>query len=93
MNSTHTPGPWDVSFGRNDAAIHAGGTIAMIDDVMTGWRANARLIAAAPELLAALEAAHTSLSAWVDYAQGDISDDDNETLDMIVAAIAKAKGS
>ena len=54
MAGYHTPGPWDVSFGRNDAAIHAGGTIAMIDDVMTGWRANARLIAAAPELLAAL---------------------------------------
>jgi len=31
-NAKHTPGPWDVSFGRNDAAIHAGGTIAMIDD-------------------------------------------------------------
>lgn len=28
----------------------------MISDIMTGWRANARLISAAPDLLAALEA-------------------------------------
>lgn len=51
----HTPGPWWLDIGKTDAAIHAGGTIAMISDIMTGWRANAHLIAAAPDLLAALE--------------------------------------
>lgn len=84
MNSTHTPGPWDVSFGRNDAAIHAGGTIAMIDDVMTGWRANARLIAAAPELLGSLEDMLAVLEA-----RGA----DGPAMDRARAAIAKAKGA
>ena len=55
MAHKHTPGPWALEFGAHDAAIHAGGTIAMIDDTMTGWQANARLIAAAPDLLATLE--------------------------------------
>ena len=81
MNSTHTPGTWDVSFGRNDAAIHAGGTIAMIDDVMTGWRANARLIAAAPDLLAAL----------IELQQMVEAGESNEGTHAVVrAAIAKA---
>ena len=81
MGGQHTPGPWDVSFGRNDAAIHAGGTIAMIDDVMTGWRANARLIAAAPELLGSLEDMLAVLEA-----RGA----DGPAMDRARAAIAKA---
>ena len=85
MNSTHTPGPWDVSFGRNDAAIHAGGTIAMIDDVMTGWRANARLIAAAPELLAALGDIVASSDA-------NCGDSLANAIRTAKDAIAKAKG-
>lgn len=81
----HTPGPWDVSFGRNDAAIHAGGTIAMIDDVMTGWRANARLIAAAPELLAALGDIVASSDA-------NCGDSLANAIRTAKDAIAKAKG-
>lgn len=81
----HTPGPWDVSFGRNDAAIHAGGTIAMIEDVMTGWRANARLIAAAPELLAALGDIVASSDA-------NCGDSLANAIRTAKDAIAKAKG-
>lgn len=81
MAGQHTPGPWDVSFGKNDAAIHAGGTIAMIDDVMTGWRANAALIAAAPDLLAAL----------IELQQMVEAGESNEGTHAVVrAAIAKA---
>lgn len=81
MAGQHTPGPWDVSFGRSDAAIHAGGTIAMIDDVMTGWRANAALIAAAPDLLAAL----------IELQQMVEAGESNEGTHAVVrAAIAKA---
>lgn len=82
-NATRTPGPWDVSFGRNDAAIHAGGTIAMIDDVMTGWRANAALIAAAPDLLEALQEAVNKGYMW---------DNDPKLWSKARAAIAKATG-
>jgi hypothetical protein len=62
--SAHTPAPWAV-----DGTLHSGdldvisadGRIAMIDDSRaTGWneptiKANARLIAAAPDLLNALD--------------------------------------
>ena len=87
-NAQYTPGPWDVSFGKNDAAIHAGGTIAMIDDVMTGWRANAALIAAAPDLLAALEALARWETCDLDAEQAAALMD--EVCDMARAAIAKA---
>lgn len=50
---THTPGPWEV---QDDCAtsIWAGGHY--IAETYTDGEANARLIAAAPDLLAALEA-------------------------------------
>lgn len=51
--------------------------------------ANARLIAAAPELLAALEA----LVGEADLGEVDLDDDDRIKLDNARAAIAKAKGT
>ena len=47
------------------------------------WRADARLIAAAPDLLAACEAALLWLEAW---SEGD------ESAEILRSAIAKAKG-
>jgi hypothetical protein len=60
----HTPGPWVIDGSVNAEnldVINSEGRIAMIDDSRsTGWNvptinANARLIAAAPELLEALK--------------------------------------
>lgn len=87
MTHGHTKGPWYLDIGARDAAIHAGGTIAMIDDTMTGWQANARLIAAAPDLLAAL-------APLVDAApkDGGMIRLDGDELARARAAIAKAKG-
>ena len=53
-NLKHTRGPWQLTFGEHDAAIHAGATIAMVDDTMGGWKENATLMAAAPALHDAL---------------------------------------
>lgn len=51
----------------------------------------ARLIAAAPDLLSALESAYNAI-AW-DIPGGNLSDDDEEALlDTIRATIEKAKG-
>ena len=88
MNTTkHTPGPWSASPSpTSDGLYHvykADGNFLTLEDAE--HKANARLLAAAPDLLAALEkvAHHTntgphSLPAFL--------------ADEIAAAIAKAMG-
>ena len=79
MNVQHTPGPWvrdfedDVLSADGDlvAAVYAGDLDEQED--------NARLIAAAPDMLAALELIAASGQR-------------NAAYDACVAAIAKAKG-
>jgi len=51
----HTDGPWQLTIGENDAAIHTDVTIARVSDEAHAWKANARLIAAAPRLLEVLK--------------------------------------
>jgi len=84
-NATHTPGPWLLDIADHDAAIHAGGTIAMVDDTMALWRGNAALIAAAPDLLAAIKDI---------VAASDANDGDSlaNAIQAARAAIAKARG-
>jgi len=59
----HTPGPWNVSSGQDDAIITtddgSGASIAVVYGAHAWrkeWQANARLIASAPDLLATLKA-------------------------------------
>ena len=95
----HTKGPWSVSFnGADDILIFGGGDLVRsekcVAKVKTYHRsvleaeANARLIAAAPELLAALE---NIVGLWADSEQ-------NNGLAQIMAreaqaAIARAKAT
>lgn len=53
----HTPGPWELQLANSGARIVVGelGNYTVICHGLGGNRANARLIAAAPDLLAALE--------------------------------------
>jgi hypothetical protein len=84
--SAHTPGPWDVA-DTDDSLITKGRTkIAMTFEVEGDvWgAANARLIAAAPELLFALK----NLLA-VKNGEGGTAFDSDE---IARAAIAKAEG-
>lgn len=55
MNTTphHTPSPWHIAWCKSGAHIYDQGTIAVVSDELIAWKANARLMAAAPELLAA----------------------------------------
>lgn len=67
--SGHTPGPWILTqhtgkeYGKPDLCSHAvmGANelqiATVVSDCVDGFEANARLIAAAPELLAALKSA------------------------------------
>jgi len=94
MSSTHTPGPWTLDSVDEDSGligwwIHGptGHVCHVYDRRLTRRaQADARLIAAAPELLAAaehlldrLDADH--LGAW-----------DRNERDALAAAVAKARG-
>jgi hypothetical protein len=93
----HTPGPWkvfdsDVNTGKHRSIWRADGcgtAIAKIHGDPRSARentANANLIAAAPDLLAACE------MGLREFSTTDIFSENAEALDMMHAAIAKAKG-
>ena len=87
--SKHTPGPWRVDPESEEAYDIMAGERRIVAQVLTQRddatvaTVNARLIAAAPELLEALEAAEKELQEL----------DDSDALFMARAAIAKAKGT
>jgi len=94
--SGHTPGPWYIDADEPEAKgipitdgagfIADVGTLGPSDDED---RANARAIAALPELIAALE----SLSGWsLDAHWYEITKDLASIIDDANAAIAKAQG-
>ena len=95
MNETqkHTPGPWDFMppLGEGLPAVlskhvNEGGNFYV---AQCNIDADARLIAAAPELLAALTAA---LGCMVARPAGSRTADEARAFDAIRAAIAKAEG-
>lgn len=93
----HTPGPWRVA--NTNAGLFVGGApgkygyLAQVRHVRTNQdpMADARLIAAAPDLLAALENARNVLAG---LAIGDLKSisPDSAALKQARAAIAKATG-
>lgn len=98
-----TPGPWNATFSHGPEAeqfntprsVYAGHVpIAQIAGQAPGgpseWAANARLIAAAPDLLAACRAVRRRLLPY----DGDaLTESRREELDaMLKQAIAKAEG-
>lgn len=101
-NATHTPGPWYVGTGwifhRSDERI--GGSGAPLREevcrVLTNdvGDANARLIAAAPELLAVLKDAEYYLALTSNNMcdEGLEPDDSGAIAKQARAAIAKAEG-
>lgn len=96
MTTQHTPGPWITGdaaiWALDDCEFHA-----IVDcplnqtcrDTETAW-ANARLIAAAPDLLAALIAFDNAFSH---YCEGDPDSDEVSALYQAREAIAKATGA
>ena len=106
MSAQHTPGPWklDGAANTNDLDIIAPtGRITMLDceisevseDVLT---ANAHLIAAAPDLLAALQNCVNVLSLALPLFDDESTDDKDSreevgsVLDAARDALAKATG-
>jgi hypothetical protein len=92
---THTPGPWRVTardcgdniFGGKDGSLRIANTYGTTE--LSEGAANARLIAAAPELLAACEAV---LHEHDDtYDGGPISSGMVDAVELLRAAIAAAR--
>ena len=89
MTTTHTPGPWKIAGHGNGAGIleiDATSTKALCG-VIRGSLADARLIAAAPDLLAALRLA---LEFCERLDEEGSPARDNLTRDAIRAALKKA---
>jgi hypothetical protein len=96
----HTPGPWNRIKGDRNV-YSAAGTVCKTPAILgggyaaTNWEANARLIAAAPNLLEALEYAMPYLEACVPNPRNGQNADgsiDVNCVDRARAAIARAKG-
>lgn len=91
MSAKHTPGPWGtLTFSNHelqtDFAMVKIGSRAHMVGYSGEDKANARLIAAAPDMLAALQACHEAMSYMSEY-------DIPLTLPgQVKAAIAKAIG-
>src|SRR5262245_5036653 len=101
--SKHTPGPWENGpfdvYSKAD--IEDGGNIVCEapqdwEDSMYRWEANARLIAAAPELLEACEAGFRALYDLIQSEFATSSNphpaDSDPDVALLRAAIAKARG-
>lgn len=93
MSAKHTAAPWGVIVNVNHWSVQdtrgvnvAGGTGWGIPGLHGQMEANARLIAAAPDLLAALNAMLTHMGM-------DEDEWTKPTFDQARAAIAKATGS
>jgi hypothetical protein len=84
--STHTPGPWTLSddgFVYDESGERVADPHVAMQDI-DEREANAHLIAAAPDLLAALEHCASLASSGCHLQQSDLA--------LIQSAIARAKG-
>lgn len=90
---TTTKWGWEFATGEDGAVVYsAAGTVATISPDLIAHKANARLIAAAPELLAALQSVMTW---WANSTPPEDGEDDSmpaDIFDAAHAAIAKATG-
>lgn len=90
----HTPGPWWLRPTHDHGKYILGSSSAGSEHAVAECHSgddNARLIAAAPDLLAACERAKGFVESW-EKQLGDWDEVDQNTINAINAAIAKARG-
>lgn len=92
MSAKHTPGPWAVDVMPGEVVVYEAVTLKNIDICKMGGNnndgANARLIAAAPDMLAALQA--SIALADKNRPRFDVRGAECQSVyDMCVSAIAK----
>jgi hypothetical protein len=98
MSAKHTPGPWSIysiTFkGYHQIAGAQGGRLCQVLPFEDEYKANARLIAAAPDLLAALQVLFDEADSFsIDGVYFNEKCMGHKGLDMARAAIAKAEGT
>lgn len=107
MKTKHTPGPWlaqgqeNVASGKREWVIKTPEVDCVSRVIATtpyskkynDHEANARLIAAAPELLEACQLASAAIKSYqMRLPKSAIWEQDNKDLEIIKKAIAKAEG-
>jgi hypothetical protein len=85
--ATHTPGPWSFHCEDGDVGVYAAGSHTWVADIWGKNVANARLIAASPELLEAL----IELKQAIEFTPLGIRQ--IAALEQAKVAIAKAEGT
>ena len=104
MSAKHTPGPWLTQWGaaqggdghhiidtKDMGELSRIAVVLFHDDAEGETASNARLIAAAPELLEALQTTAENLRSWKAANNSGINTFDS-WLEVVEEAIAKAKG-
>lgn len=97
MKTEHTPGPWDVRYyDNNGQAVVSAEHIEIatcwhhcVGSIEKEMHANARLIAAAPDLLVALQDVD---ALWMHHSIAHGDGKISPLHEQVIAAIAKAKG-
>lgn len=79
---SYTPGPWRVGIGCSDQILANGKRLLRLNDDISEWLENGRLISAAPDLL---RAAKQALEELPDA-------EESVAVSMLAMAIAKAEG-
>jgi hypothetical protein len=99
MTAKHTPGPWEASRWRVCGRIDTDRICVICDTAHNAKsrtpenEANARLIAAAPDLLAACQQLLKDFNQlWLDTTDGEHGEPLDQGPNMARAAIAKATG-
>jgi hypothetical protein len=102
--SKHTPGPWQIRSVKGDPLLQVCADKEPVAIVAHPWpttigdpariqSANARLIASAPELLAACERQVANIERWLETGVPADAAESKSIYDQMKAAIAKAEGS
>jgi hypothetical protein len=107
VHSGHTPGPWTASEGcpsdvwhvdmpGRSHSVSVSRSESDADMAVDEVRANARLIAAAPDLLSvakmAFDYANDTMGRFIDHWDGEDAESYDALCDACEAAIAKAEG-
>ena len=93
--SGHTPGPWGIIVGDAGPIVFSGAKSNMVAHCIKAWSseermANARLIAASPDLLEALHFVLTQFE--IVLPSSGLTHDERQSIIKARAAIAKATG-